>query len=71
MTLPETRQCWYRPYTGPWKDQWIGGLFHQWGTEAGAVEGDGNYSIGLVEDGQSHAVVTPTPERIHFGDPTP
>ena len=70
MTQLQIRACWYRPYKGPYKDEWTSGRFHQWGTESSG-EGEGNYSVGIVEDDHTHAVVTPTPERIHFGtDPS-
>jgi hypothetical protein len=31
------------------------------------MEGEGNYSIAIIEDAQTHAVVTVPPERVHFG----
>lgn len=64
----ETRACWYKPHAGPRKDQWTPGKFHVWGTEPGCAEGDGNYSVAIVEDARTHAVVTVAPDgRIHFG----
>ncbi|NQT13350.1 MAG: hypothetical protein HQ582_11410 [Planctomycetes bacterium] len=66
MAKPETTACWYNLH-GPRAIEWTPGLFHQWGTEMGAAEGDGNYSIAIVEDARSHAVVTVLPDNIHFG----
>lgn len=67
MSEPETRGCWYKPYAGGTKDKWTAGEFHQWGTELSTMEGEGNFTVAVVEDSRSHAVVTVTPERVHFG----
>lgn len=71
MTRPETRACWYQPHKGPRKGKWTAGLFHQWGTEPACCEGDGCYSVAIIEDNQTHAIVTIMPDQVHFGsDPT-
>jgi hypothetical protein len=62
MGKPETTACWYRR-----GDKWIGGLFHQWGVELGPVEGEDNYTVGIVEDSNSGKIFTPMPTEITFG----
>ncbi len=60
------RACWYKPTSGPRTDMWTLCRFHQWGTEAAIAEGDGFFSIAIVEDERTHDVVTVVPERIRF-----
>ena len=62
-----TRDCWYKPHQGPQKGKWTPGLFHQWGTELSTIEGEENFTVGIVEDSRSHAVDAVTPDRVHFG----
>lgn len=64
---PELRTCWYQPHQGPLKGEWTGGKFHQWGMEKGSAEGEGNFSIGIVEDSMTGDIATIEPERITFG----
>jgi len=67
MAKPETTACWYKPYSGSRKDKWSAGCFHQWGSELASVEGEGNFTIGVIQDSHTGAVVTVIPERVHFG----
>lgn len=61
------RKCWYERAVGTRKVEWAGGLFHQWGTEAAIAEGDANFSIAIIEDECTHAIVTVEPWRVNFG----
>jgi hypothetical protein len=67
MGKPETTACWYQPYRGPDKGKWLPGLFHKWGDEACDTEGQGTYTVGIVEDERKHCIVVVPPERVHFG----
>ena len=65
MAKPETTACWYKPKVR--NAQWKSGYFHQWGTELASVEGDGNFTIGIIEDSRTHEIVCVMPECVHFG----
>lgn len=63
MTQPELRSCWYRVvHDGKAEDRV--GMFHEWGMESPAENTP--CSIGIVEDCETHAVVTVPPEFIKF-----
>jgi hypothetical protein len=46
----------------------VEGVFHQWGTSVkGCGEGDGNYTIGIVEL-ENGKIIEPLPENVQFID---
>lgn len=60
------RPCWYKPYEGTYANQWMPGEFHEWGTEMSRKKGMGTFSVGIVEDSDTRAIVTIVPKRICF-----
>ncbi len=62
MAKPETTACWYKGMDGIW----MNGKFHCWGTEAAIAEGDGCYSVGIIEK-YGGEIITVEPSRVHFG----
>lgn len=64
MVKPKVTQCWYRKNKA---DPWMPGRFHQWGSELSPIENEGVFSVGLVEDTRTGAMLTIYPGNIHFG----
>lgn len=54
MAKPETTACWFKQGMNA---KWEPGRFHQLGAELSTVEGEGNFTVGVVEDdkGAMHA----------------
>jgi hypothetical protein len=60
------RACWWRRARA---DKWRYGDFHAWGFEAPSETV--MLSVAIVEDCETHAIVSVEPTNVHFGsDPT-
>lgn len=69
--MSQTRACWYKPRVKGVHTYWKTGLFHQWGMEMAPEHGRTNFSIGIVEDCETHRINTPKPECVSFGAEEP
>ena len=70
------RKCWYKTrerQTGTSEriERWNRGLFHQWGAEPAGLEGDGYYTVGIIEDADMHVMHTPSVTWVSFADEKP
>lgn len=67
MDKQETRACWYRVWARGTAGPWLHGHFHQWGSEQSSCDGDGCYTVGIVEDAEGGNIYLTRPEDVCFG----